>query len=864
MCSILIILVISASATLGVGYKEVTIHINGYSSPLWKHDSSTWPCLEMSPHGQHIHVNHYGCSQHYIGKARSTILWIVPEGEGPIRLASKPELCIDARAAMSFLRRSGTCNNSFSLKSVLRRVVTVERCDGSESQQFHVEYGESAIVRAATNSSWALAFDVATLTLEHACQAHSPRFGFSVVVFPKADSLFFFGGYAGAYEVLQCVYLWKIVLLLWYVSLCVTRACKFRVQAALSRLQGVWAYVRKPTEVKVQILVSERRLRRAQHITSHALHVFLFWLVWHGFALPWKTEHSEEESMQAAWKLASNCMLPRVAMTTLCFLMQLRPIQHACILDALTIVVSFIFVAQYYMMGQFLGGTNVDTYLFHESWMMVARTLLNMTVGRAKITVPCTIIVTIADIHAFHLLSPLYRSRNYSLEMYRLKQLILCSMTCAMYYCVERLASLEAQSALEVQRAELHEQLATRLTRSMCEAVVHLDNDLKFSKPAVKLGRILFRHQLGGSPTAFLNIVHSDDHERFRSHLKYVEDSDTMEPLMPLHFSLLDTSGACCRVQMFASAYRDQEQAVHYVLGFVEIQDVHVTTERNPARAPDIFGTLLHESIPEDSAIESDSDVSQSSILSNDVSQPNHVSCDVIIHQTSEIIMSCDAALSTLMQSHLVGTSFPSLFRDPSAVTAWVHMKAASVQSGAPLTLQERTSGIFVSQRGKSRYDTRIIVGETSSIHVGIPTTSLAIHLEKRHKRKGKRSSRVSRMLGASSEDMAVACDVAVRASAKDLELALEAIQSSSQRVFEPFFNESFVHFQMWWNECLESLDTIPFRSSRGKLLMDIHRGTSREYIVSVHLHIPDSLSDIFRLTPSRVPEVKEALKLCL
>eukprot|EP00928_Gymnodinium_smaydae_P000658 TRINITY_DN10251_c0_g4_i1.p1 TRINITY_DN10251_c0_g4~~TRINITY_DN10251_c0_g4_i1.p1 ORF type:complete len:217 (-),score=16.74 TRINITY_DN10251_c0_g4_i1:110-760(-) len=216
------------------------------------------------------------------------------------------------------------------------------------------------------------------------------------------------------------------------------------------------------------------------------------------------------------------------------------------------------------------------------------------------------------------------------------------------------------------------------------------------------------------------------------------------------------------------------------------------------------------------------------------------------------------------MQSNLVGTHFPSHFCDPSIVTAWLQMKAGSVQSGALLSLQERTSGIFVIQKGKSRYDTRVIVGETASVHGDMHTTTLAIHLEKRHKRKGKRSSRVSRLLGLTSEDMAVACDVAVRASAKDLELALEAIQNSSQRIFEPFLKDSFGHFQIWWNECLDSLDELPFRSSQGSLSMEAHRGTSREYVVSAYLHIPDSSSGTIRLAASRVVEARESLKLGL
>eukprot|EP00928_Gymnodinium_smaydae_P000657 TRINITY_DN10251_c0_g3_i1.p1 TRINITY_DN10251_c0_g3~~TRINITY_DN10251_c0_g3_i1.p1 ORF type:complete len:876 (-),score=46.58 TRINITY_DN10251_c0_g3_i1:106-2733(-) len=851
---------------LALGYKEVTIHINGYSTFWQQLDSNTWPCLDMSPYGQHIHINHYGCSRRYIQGPRSRILWQVPEGQGPIRLAAKPEMCVDASEAISFLRRSESCSNNNSLQSVLQRVVTLNRCDGSASQQFFVEYGESAIIRLAAHPAWALTFDVAAVTLENACQAHSPRFGFSFVEFQYSNLTFLLGGDAGAYDTLQCVHAFKMLLTLAYVGLFTLRVCQFRVGSAMASLQKAWHLCVRPVEAKVRNLVIERRLRRAQHVLSLALHAFfVFWMIRVGVVLPWQwqTEISDESRAHAAWKLAAHGHLPLMSVTTLCFYMRLRPVHNARVLDALTILFSCIWSAQYYMMSQNLGSMNTEVYLFNESWMLIARTLLNMTIGKVSIAVPCTILVTMTDVYAFSNLAPLYRSPSYPVRYYVLKQSIICSMACAMHYCVERLAFFEAQSTSEVQRAELHEQLATRLTIGMCDAVVHLDGDLKFSKPAPKLARILFRRDLGATPTPFLNIVREIDHQRFKDHLEYVKESDMMEPLVPLHFSLLDTSAACCRVRMYASAYRDSEQAMHYILGFAEIEDIPhrpAPTEQNTAIAADIFGKPMQDSIPEGSALESDSDASHSSIFSKDISRLNHVSFHATVSQSSGTIVSCDAALGEFMKKELAGVYFPSLFHESSAVWAWLQTMVDDLRSDVPLSLEERTSGAFVAQPGKSRYDVRVIVDEIGSAHDGSPTINLTMRIENRHKRKVKPQSRISRLLGSTSEDMAVVGHVAVRASASHLDLALDTAQRSSERVFKPLLKESWVDWQTWWNDCMLSIEEMPFRTSRGNLSMEAHRCASREYIVSMHLRIPENSASFVRLTKGRVPKATSSL----
>merc|ERR1719424_1097389 len=65
----------------------------------------------------------------------------------------------------------------------------------------------------------------------------------------------------------------------------------------------------------------------------------------------------------------------------------------------------------------------------------------------------------------------------------------------------------------------IHENTLTSLLSVMCDAVVHLDKDLCFSKPCPQLGTLLLRQLSFAESGGDLNImkfVGADDHVRFR------------------------------------------------------------------------------------------------------------------------------------------------------------------------------------------------------------------------------------------------------------------------------------------------------------------------------------------------------------
>eukprot|EP00928_Gymnodinium_smaydae_P064405 TRINITY_DN47734_c0_g1_i1.p1 TRINITY_DN47734_c0_g1~~TRINITY_DN47734_c0_g1_i1.p1 ORF type:complete len:561 (-),score=38.74 TRINITY_DN47734_c0_g1_i1:87-1613(-) len=494
----------------------------------------------------------------------------------------------------------------------------------------------------------------------------------------------------------------------------------------------------------------------------------------------------------------------------------------------------------------------IDVYLNQESWMMMTCTILNMTIGRVKVSVPCTVLVTAADIYALKFLTPLHTHYSNAVRFYAYKQVVICGLACAVQWCVERLASYEVQSTLEVHKSELYEQLATRLTVSMCDAVVHLDESLHFSKPAEKLAHLLIRRQLGNSPTDFMNLVHAEDKERFKSHLKFVSESaDSMEPLRPLHLSLLDASGSRCRVQMFASAYRDDEEALHYILGFGEFQDDRCApTQQHAARGVDIFNAHFRSGIPEESVVESDGDASYVSSVSS-VNRQDQQTFKISICQGSGNIVSVDASFNTFMKGDFVGMYFPSLFHDPPAVWAWLQLKAHCCQADSLSSPQDRSSDAFMLQQSKSWFDVKISVGELVLAHDGMSVVNISLHLGKRHRRKQYISSQGSSFLVSPSETAAISCDVAVRIHAAEYGIALDVVQDLTETIFGPFMSNSWAQWQQWWNECEASLADEPFSSSQGNFSMEATRYRSRK-CVSVCLRIPEVATRV-RRSPSKL-----------
>eukprot|EP00928_Gymnodinium_smaydae_P000675 TRINITY_DN10260_c0_g1_i1.p1 TRINITY_DN10260_c0_g1~~TRINITY_DN10260_c0_g1_i1.p1 ORF type:complete len:878 (+),score=76.30 TRINITY_DN10260_c0_g1_i1:70-2703(+) len=854
-----------------IGYKEVTIH-SGYGDRWFEADPSSWPCLETSPEKQYIHINFLGCYHIHNLPLRHRVVWQVPEVEGPIRLASKPELCMDATRAIEHLKRSKVFSAASSLESVLQRVVTLSPCDGSVSQQFILKDGPRVSIRLASNESFMLSFDMNVVTLDNLWFHGSSAYQFTILEASDPTSGFLFGGGSGAHLLMQSLHVVQLLLLLVYVVLCCKYARGVFKKSLMFCLRRAWDSLRTRSEAKVRKMAAECRIRRANRSATLALHFCVLWMLFAGLEhpgyphglMPWTWTRNEESEIKAIWRLSAGELLPMVFITALCMFGRLGLIRSALTLDVLTLLASCMWAFQYYSLSQNLGGLNIERYFFQESWMMMARTLLNITIGRFAVSAPCTIVLTVVDVYALNALAASRTHQSLAIRHYHVKQIFCCFMACVAQYCVERLASIEVHSALEVQRADLHEQLATRLTVSMCDAVVHLDCDLQFSKPAPQLANILFRYRLGAFPTDFMKLIPADDHARFKSHLELAASTENMEPLMPLHVSLLDASGACCRVRVFASAYRDNEKALHYILGFDEVQDFcRASSQETHAQTKDVFDVHLQECIPEENIFKGDYAGSNASSLSDDPSQQIDVACNVNILRTCGTIVAVDAGFSSFMGADLIGHCLPAIFNDPPAVWAWIQVTADSIQANDSLSPGDASCGLYFLRQRKARFDATIIIGSISADADGKAIVGLSIRVGRRHKSSTKARSEVSSSLRSRSETVAFTCDIVLHASAAHIDVAIERLEDASAHLFMPILGrETFGDWQLWWNECFDSYADVPFQSSNGTFFFSAKKRRRKDYVASMQLRLRENSLGFNTLRTKLIENISRSIQL--
>eukprot|EP00928_Gymnodinium_smaydae_P026187 TRINITY_DN20637_c0_g1_i4.p1 TRINITY_DN20637_c0_g1~~TRINITY_DN20637_c0_g1_i4.p1 ORF type:complete len:185 (+),score=2.96 TRINITY_DN20637_c0_g1_i4:139-693(+) len=150
--------------------KNVTIHSDG-GGHEWKVSAEHWPCLEKRFREHEVTFNNYGCYlRQYIQQSPplyGQIVWSIPQGDGPgpIRLATSPDMCLDAGRAHAYLERNGTPFLARRIDSMLDRIITLQTCNGNMSQQFFVD-DKRGIINLALRPEWHLNVEYSLLVAD--------------------------------------------------------------------------------------------------------------------------------------------------------------------------------------------------------------------------------------------------------------------------------------------------------------------------------------------------------------------------------------------------------------------------------------------------------------------------------------------------------------------------------------------------------------------------------------------------------------------------------------------------------------------------------------------------------------------------
>eukprot|EP00928_Gymnodinium_smaydae_P026318 TRINITY_DN2070_c0_g1_i1.p1 TRINITY_DN2070_c0_g1~~TRINITY_DN2070_c0_g1_i1.p1 ORF type:complete len:835 (-),score=64.68 TRINITY_DN2070_c0_g1_i1:160-2322(-) len=614
--------------------------------------------------------------------------------------------------------------------------------------------------------------------------------------------------------------------------------CGFSLlRSTISTARAFWVFLWKPEGVAVRKMAAQRRVLRAQLLISYSVHFVALWAAMGlyqrrgTYKYPWM--HFDVEAVRKySLMIMDSELIPMSFVLAVSVCAQVRPIRSAFVLDALTVLFAFVIALQHYLMTQSISGLNVDLYLYNASWMLMMHMCINLAIGRAMLTVPCTIIVTIVDVYCFDSLMTLNRSHNFIFGNYSLKQYFVCLMLCIFQISFDVLRGREIHAAVAVNSANLHEQLATRLTDCMCDAVVHLDSSLNLAKPAPKLGHMLFRDKLGIIPVNFLKFVMPDDHGRFENYMKYAESADAAETLIPQHFTLLDSSGSFCKVQLFVSAFYDDDKTIHYILGISETVDFQC--KKSPISARFASDNSRHghaPDIPEASVVDSsDGEIGVESSKASEGTVEQHAPMmEVSICRSTGNILRFNSIFLSWVKVACRAKHFPSLFHDPSDVWMWLQTAAnrlGPVHNDGMHDVQRKT---FTSVRRDAIIEVELMILDATSQVDGVTALDLNMRIVKRYTKSTtkRRSSREARAQPAAPT---------LRAVGPCIDSAMEAAQELAEQTYKPILAKRWGEWMNWWNLCNGTIENAPFQSSQGDFKMELVERGPDDFVVSLQL----------------------------
>eukprot|EP00928_Gymnodinium_smaydae_P012320 TRINITY_DN14476_c0_g1_i1.p1 TRINITY_DN14476_c0_g1~~TRINITY_DN14476_c0_g1_i1.p1 ORF type:complete len:926 (-),score=56.91 TRINITY_DN14476_c0_g1_i1:72-2849(-) len=880
-------LCVGACQTVSASQRRVILHSNGPNDGWSAVDREYWPCLQTVMHSAFIFMNNFGCSPS--PRENDEAAWLMPDGPGAIRLARDPDYCIDASEALDFMKRQqDSVKNHTFLESLVRRLVLIRKCDSSPSQQFVTSQGYhegTAIFHLASSPTHVLSNAGVALALS---STHWPGEAVEFMVRDHLDwsETSIFGHYKFERGLIWTLNALTLVLLLAYLTMCFlsfVRRCRkvaFLFSSVPWRIRSVFIEIFTWPKVCARIIkekitaqqkdnerrerLSLHRLCRVQNILPWFVHIMAFWLV-HSFNQRVGFGNLNEflfgEPYIIMWKrldLLDTELLPALVVTIVAFVVRMCPIKQPLTFDLITIAIDIMWGFKYYAMCLGASGSRMEYYLYNESWMFASRILLHVSFGRAAVTIPCSVCLTVFDVYCLRYLAASHVHAHHLVNSYPFKQFFIVVLQCMLQYGLEHTFEREMTAAATAHDANLHRKLATRLIGSLCDAVVHLDDTFHFMAPATKLASILLRDRLGLMRTCFTDIVSSEDKARFVEYLRSIALMSADQPLMPIQINLLDASTLPCKVQIVASAVSKSDNAqVVYILGIGEVSDMF-EARRETSVAENRDGFWLHDSIvskpdnlvtgiPELIAVSYEEEAErQSSISSCSSSGWAHeswrqeiVSFQVSIHSISGDISSYSEGFEKFVRTNPEGQYLPSMFHRASSVWAWLQMTIGKLQECSDIALQELMLGPIEFDVGHGVYDAEIELVKCDadgSVTFLILRLSSCTKTSTRHQKRGKPLSKSKRAFfqdvntqGVLEIDMAA--DIQIRVRAATLADAINASKSAAFAYVNPIQDASWI--RKWWTKHEKQITHVPFVREENPIWVIVDKEThSGAYIV--------------------------------
>eukprot|EP00928_Gymnodinium_smaydae_P032417 TRINITY_DN23483_c0_g3_i1.p1 TRINITY_DN23483_c0_g3~~TRINITY_DN23483_c0_g3_i1.p1 ORF type:complete len:945 (+),score=48.48 TRINITY_DN23483_c0_g3_i1:50-2884(+) len=902
--SLLLALLAVACPLASARDRKVTIHTSGLGRRRTFVDPEYWPCLESGSTANFVFINHYGC--HVEPNQDDSFLWLLPDGDkGPIRLAQSPDYCLDASEALAYMKHPANSTDKVTfLESVTRRLILTRRCDGTLSQQFLIrtpnwhEIGGVVSIHLASDPDFVVSAAGVALGLSHIYRdAHSVK---DFVVYEHRDwhETSIFGNARLERRIVWALYASTVALLLAYIVVCVVKVAR-RSRQLVSLISYVLQKVgsllvrmflilvscfgvikeegpKSNADKELKKLLVEKQVFRAQCIMSLLPHIMAIWLAHTAYRTvlndPYHFFFGESFiSFNKRHDLLENDLVPALAATIMAFAAHVRPVKHPMTLNMITIAFDILLAFRYYTMCFGMSGERIEYYLYNASWMMVVRILNHAAFGRAAVTIPCSVCLTAFDIYCLLNVTTRYTQTHALTRYYPLKQGFIVIIEGLIQLGVERTFRREVSATMKANDAYLHQKLATRLTGSLCDAVVHLDHMFRFVAPAPKLASILLRNRLGVSPTSFQDLVAKEDQTRFLQYLQAIAVMSSDEMLMPVHISLLDASTLPCRVQIVASAVEKPSSAqLVYILGVCEVSDtfsarrevnvVHHEHEpwRNYARSSQSEHDRFIYQIPELSLASHVEDVAMQSDCSGDLerqsscssSRSNASLCNsaaqcpmsfsITICSTSGNIMDCGEGFQNYVSATPLGYYFPAMFRDAALVWTWLQDRMVLLQDGSLEHPEERTSGPIVFDGRRGFYHAQLeIVNHWRNDSTDSSNISLTLRLYgKCGSKKQPSTRRTHRTLegwrspcqtaekrGLSA--MSVTGDVHISVKAATFN---DAVRASIDTALSLFKHVAWL--PQWWDDCRKEIKQLPYRFTGEHAWIDVSQDPEGAYVI--------------------------------
>jgi len=149
-------------------------------------------------------------------------------------------------------------------------------------------------------------------------------------------------------------------------------------------------------------------------------------------------------------------------------------------------------------------------------------------------------------------------------------QVFILFVTVATCLVVESRFVAEARATVEARFSNQTESNVKALLTVMCDAVVHVDRDMKIRKPCPQLAALVLRqqHPVNSEGQSLLDFVHADDQQRLQQ--QFLNSSPG--PPLSLNVHLLDANSSKVEVQLFYTCFTDFTNQNAYVIGIRELQ----------------------------------------------------------------------------------------------------------------------------------------------------------------------------------------------------------------------------------------------------------------------------------------------------